>query len=194
MSAASVSVVIPAYNEESALGPILDRTLKVDAALRQALPGAALEVIVVDDGSRDGTAAVAGRYPGVRLIQHPVNQGYGRALKTGFEAARGEYVAFLDADGTYPPEELPRLCRALRDGAADIVVGSRLGGSISRMPFRRWVGNNAFAVLLSWLVGQRVTDTASGMRVFRREVLPRLLPLPDGLHLTPAMSARAHPV
>ncbi len=188
----TVTVVIPAYNEESALGPILDRTLGMEAALRDALGPGGLDVIVVDDGSRDGTAAVARRYPAVRLIQHPVNHGYGRALKTGFEAAQGAYVAFLDADGTYPPEELPRLCQALRDGQADIVIGSRLGGAVSRMPFRRWVGNSAFARLLSWLVGQRVTDTASGMRVFRREVLSTLLPLPDGLHLTPAMSARAY--
>ncbi len=190
---ALLSIVIPAYNEAQGLAAILERTLRVESALRRAVPDIhGIELIVVDDGSTDQTAAIAQRYPKIRLIQHPVNQGYGSALKTGFAAAQGRYVGFLDADGTYPPEHFPQLCQTLEQQGADIVIGSRMSGAASRMPWERSIGNRLFAQLLSWIVGRQVTDTTSGMRVFRRSVLPQLLPLPNGLHLTPAMSARAY--
>jgi glycosyltransferase involved in cell wall biosynthesis len=112
-------------------------------------------------------------------------------LKSGFERSRGALIAFLDADGTYPPEELANLCRALKAEEADMVIGSRMSGEKSRMPLARYIGNKLFAYFLSWIVGQKVSDTASGMRVFRKEILPRLFPLPNGLHLTPAMSTQA---
>src|SRR5581483_1300603 len=113
------------------------------------------------------------------------------ALKTGFRHATGELLAFIDADGTYPPEALPELCAALDAHNADIVVGSRMSGSSSEMPLIRRVGNFAFARMLSLLSGVRVQDTASGMRVFRKSALPRLYPLPNGLDFTPAMTTRA---
>src|SRR5439155_8003721 len=127
----------------------------------------------------------------VRLIRHGVNQGYGAALKTGFSEAKGELLAFLDADGTYPPEHFPDLCReALRD-ETDIVIGSRMLGKDSEMPLVRRIGNTIFASLLSVVGAHRVWDSASGMRVFRRSALDSLYPLPDGLDFTPAMSTRA---
>ena len=188
----TLSIVIPAYNEEQGLAGIIERTLAAKGAICAATKTVRdVEVIIVDDGSTDRTSEVARAYPDVTLISHGTNKGYGHALKTGFEAARGTYLSFLDADGTYPPEAFPRLCRTLERKRADIVIGSRMSGSASAMPRLRYVGNRLFASLLSWIVGRKITDTASGMRVFRRSVLPRLLPLPDGLHLTPAMSARA---
>ncbi len=184
-----LSVVIPAYNEENGIAEIAARVLSVEPALKK-VGVEALELLVVDDGSRDRTAEVAANIPGVSLIRHPQNKGYGAALKTGFSKARGELIGFLDADGTYPPEYFPQLCQSALKGT-DLVIGSRMAGEDSRMPFTRRVGNFFFATLLTLLGRQKVTDSASGMRVFRREILERIYPLPDGLNLTPVMSTRA---
>ncbi len=186
----TLSIVIPAYNEEGAIQAVLDRMRAVAPALREA-GLREWEIIVVDDGSRDRTAEIVAAYPEVRLIRHPVNRGYGAALKTGFAQARGEWLAFLDADATYPPESLPELYRIACAQGADLVVGSRMGGADSEMPLVRRVGNWGFAALLRLLGGTAVSDSASGMRLLRREILERLYPLPDGLNFTPAMSARA---
>ncbi|HWQ05157.1 MAG TPA: glycosyltransferase family 2 protein [Longilinea sp.] len=188
-----LSVVIPAYNEEKGIIEIMERVLTIRDGLKEAGIDD-MELLVVNDGSRDRTAEVAGevadRNNGVRIISHPRNRGYGAALKTGFAQAKGELVGFLDADGTYPPEYFPQLCRAALDGA-ELVIGSRMAGAESQMPATRRLGNVIFASLLSILGWQRVTDSASGMRVFRKETLARLSPLPDGLNLTPVMSTRA---
>jgi glycosyltransferase involved in cell wall biosynthesis len=186
----SLSVVIPALNEENGIDAILQRVL----AQREALNVAGihkLEVIVVDDGSKDATADRIRMYADVRLIQHPVNRGYGAALKTGFNAATGDLLAFLDADGTYPPESFPELCRAVDENDADLIIGSRMLSGESEMPLVRRVGNTIFAALLSIVGSRKISDSASGMRVFRRESLSTLYPLPDGLDFTPAMSTRA---
>jgi hypothetical protein len=159
-----------------------------DDLLNEGIAG--LELLVVDDGSRDSTAQIAGGIRGVRLIRHPKNKGYGAALKTGFSQAQGELVGFLDADGTYPPECFPELCREALD-SSDLVIGSRMAGAESRMPVTRRIGNFFFANLLSLVGRAKVTDSASGMRVFKRQILEQLYPLPDGLNLTPVMSTRA---
>lgn len=188
-----LSVVIPAYNEEKGIIEIMERVLTIRDSLKEA--GVEdMELLVVNDGSHDRTAEVANqvacKHDCVRIISHPRNRGYGAALKTGFAQARGELVGFLDADGTYPPEYFPQLCREALNGA-ELVIGSRMAGAESRMPLTRRVGNVIFATLLSLLGWQHVTDSASGMRVFRKETLARLSPLPDGLNLTPVMSTRA---
>jgi len=184
-----LSVVIPAYNEENGIAEIASRVLAIEPELKKVgVDG--LELLVVDDGSRDRTAEVAEAIPGVCLIRHPKNKGYGAALKTGFSKASGELIGFLDADGTYPPEYFPQLCQAALNGK-DLVIGSRMAGEDSRMPFTRRVGNFFFANLLTLLSRQKVTDSASGMRVFRRDILAQIYPLPDGLNLTPVMSTRA---
>lgn len=185
----TLSVVIPAYNEEAGIAEIATRVLAISPALRDVGVDE-LELLVVDDGSKDKTAEIAGAIAGVRLISHPVNQGYGAALKTGFAQAEGELVGFLDADGTYPPEYFPQLCQAALNGT-DLVIGTRMAGAASQMPLTRRAGNLFFATLLSLVGRQSVSDSASGMRVFKRDVLERLYPLPDGLNLTPVMSTRA---
>lgn len=185
-----LSVVIPAYNEESGIAEIIERVLAIRAGLADAgVDG--LELIVVDDGSSDATADIAARYPDVRLIRQPANRGYGAALKTGFSQARGNLLGFLDADGTYPPDHFPNLCRVALTEDADLVIGSRMSGADSEMPLVRRIGNFIFANLVSLLGNHRVSDSSSGMRVIRREALPRLYPLPDGLNFTPVMSTRA---
>jgi glycosyltransferase involved in cell wall biosynthesis len=184
-----LSVVIPAYNEENGIAEIAQRVLAIKESLIDVGVGE-LELIVVDDGSRDKTAEVVGQISGVRLIRHPKNRGYGAALKTGFANAHGELIGFLDADGTYPPEYFPQLCVSAMNGS-ELVIGSRMAGAESKMPLTRRVGNLFFAGLLTLVGRQKVSDSASGMRVFKREILDRMYPLPDGLNLTPVMSTRA---
>ncbi|HMR98077.1 MAG TPA: glycosyltransferase family 2 protein [Anaerolineales bacterium] len=184
-----LSVVIPAYNEEDGITEIATRVLAVAPDLKKA-GVEELELLVVDDGSRDKTAEVASTIQGVTLVRHPKNKGYGAALKTGFAQAKGELIGFLDADGTYPPEYFPKLCQSALNGA-ELVIGSRMAGEKSEMPLVRRIGNFFFATLLTILGRQKVTDSASGMRVFKREILEHVYPLPDGLNLTPVMSTRA---
>jgi glycosyltransferase involved in cell wall biosynthesis len=185
----TLSVVIPAYNEEDGIADICHRILDVKEDL-QNVGVDDLELIVVDDGSSDRTVEIATGIEGVHLIRHKKNRGYGGALKTGFTLSHGELIGFMDADGTYPPEYYPALCKEALDGY-ELVVGSRMAGADSEMPRTRRLGNFFFANLLSLIGNQRVTDSASGMRVFRREILERIYPLPDGLNLTPVMSTRA---
>lgn len=186
----TLSVVIPALNEQDGIAEIIRRVQEVGPSLR-TVGVEDLEIIVVDDGSRDRTSEIVASFPTVRLLRHPVNRGYGAAIKTGFGNARGQLLAFLDADGTYPPEHFTALCRIALDGRADVVVGSRRSGGESQMPLVRRVGNLIWSSLVSLIGGQRVADPASGMRVLRHSVLQRLYPLPDGLNFTPVMSTRA---
>ncbi len=185
----SLSIVIPAYNEEGGIADISNRVLAVRESLRQ-VNVELKELLVVDDGSKDRTAEIVRGIAGATLIKHTKNRGYGGALKTGFNAAQGDLIGFLDADGTYPPEYFPQLCISAMQGA-DLVIGSRMAGAESHMPPTRRLGNFLFANLLTFISNRRVTDSASGMRVFKREALPRMYPLPNGLNLTPVMSTRA---
>lgn len=184
-----LSVVIPAYNEENGIAEICHRVLNICDELKEVQVDD-LELIIVDDGSSDRTVEIAREIDGVRLVCHKQNQGYGSALKTGFAISSGELIGFMDADGTYPPEYYPALCKEALNGY-ELVIGSRMAGAGSQMPQTRRIGNFFFANLLSLIGNQRVTDSASGMRVFRREILERIYPLPDGLNLTPVMSTRA---
>ncbi|MGQ9889346.1 MAG: glycosyltransferase family 2 protein [Aggregatilineales bacterium] len=187
-----LSIVMPAYNEEDGVGQVIERVLAVEPALRDAgLDG--LELIVVDDCSRDRTAEIVRSYAdrGVILIQHKVNRNYGGALKTGFRYAQGDYLAFMDADGTYPPEFFPAMFKAMQAQGADLVIGSRMAGAESDMPLTRRIGNALFAALVSMIGSVRITDSASGQRILKRETLAKLYPLPDGLNFTPVMSTRA---
>lgn len=186
----TLSIVIPALNEAAGIQSMLQRVQATRSHLA-AVGIEQLELIVVDDGSTDETARLVQAQSGVRLLQHAQNCGYGAALKTGFAAAQGEWLAFMDADGTYPPEYYPQLYQVACRHHADIVIGSRMAGAHSQMPLMRRVGNLLFAKLVSLLAANTVTDAASGMRLFHRTILPRLYPLPDGLNFTPVMSTRA---
>jgi hypothetical protein len=185
----TLSIVIPAFNEENAVDEILKRCLDARAVLIKNSGLSSVEVILVDDGSRDKTLEKARRWTEAKVVVHEKNKGYGAALMTGFRASSGELLSFLDADGTCDPLAFKGLLSAMREAGADMVVGARLHGG-SEMPAIRAFGNRLYALLLRGLTGAQLTDTASGMRVFKRTLLPRLAPLPAGLHFTPAMTAR----
>jgi glycosyltransferase involved in cell wall biosynthesis len=187
-----VSVVIPALNEEKGIGEVLNRLCEAGSSVKRDFPSIdEVEIMVVDDGSTDRTAEVAESVEGVKVLKLAKNRGYGGALKAGFAEAKGAWLVFLDADGTYPPEFLGDLVKAMLDTDADIILGSRMSGADSQMPMVRRAGNLFFARLLSWITGRTINDTASGMRIFKKSILARLGRLPDGLDLTPAMSTSA---
>jgi glycosyltransferase involved in cell wall biosynthesis len=189
-----LTIVIPALNEEESIGQTIQRCLEARDHIRGVGRIRDVEVVVVSDGSTDRTAQiaqeVAAKDAAVSVIVFPKNRGYGAALKEGFLRGTGELVSFLDADGTCDPAYFADMCQALQERGAAVVLGSRMGPQ-SEMPKLRRLGNRIFALVLGVLSGKAVSDTASGMRVIRRDALPELYPLPDGMHFTPAMSARA---
>ena len=164
----SLSVVVPAYNEEGAVAETIEE-------IRAALDPEPItyEIIVVDDGSTDNTLEAA-RATGVRVEQNPHNIGYGAALKRGIKYSDHEYVAILDADGTYPARYLPHMLDLAREN--DMVVGDR-GTAMKNVPLIRkpakWMLNN----LASFLAERRLNDLNSGLRIFRRTELEPFIPL-----------------
>lgn len=186
-----LSVVIPALNEEESIASIIERSLAAEEFLVKNSPVTSLEIIVVSDGSTDKTVEIAQTYiPKIKLIIFEKNRGYGAAIKKGWEEASGDLLAFIDADGTCDPLFFSNLCNLLTNKNADVVLGCRLNEN-SQMPLIRRIGNFVFAKLLTFLSSNYVKDTASGMRVVRKSSLKKIYPLPDGLHFTPAMSAKA---
>jgi uncharacterized membrane protein YuzA (DUF378 family) len=155
-----VAIVMPAFNEAENLEEVLRRAPK-------SVDGASIQLIVVDDGSEDGTVAAA-RAGGAWVVRNPVNVGGGHALKIGFLAAQrigARYVVTMDADGQHRFEDLPAVLEALRAGA-DVVIGSRhLGASIGHEAARA-IGLRVFNAVLTFLVGRPITDCSSGFRGF----------------------------
>jgi dolichol-phosphate mannosyltransferase len=181
----SLSLVIPAYNEAAGIGRAI---AEADAAL--AGLAASYELLVVDDGSRDGTAqavelAARGR-PRVRLLRHHVNRGYGAALRTGFEAARFERVAFTDADCQFHLEDLASLL-SLTD-RYPLAAGYRQDRQDS---WRRCFVSRGYNMLTRTLLGTRVRDCDCALKVFRKDALARLLPETDGFFVNAEILARA---
>jgi len=184
-------VAIPALNEEESIATIIERCLAARAVILRDSPVTAVEITVVSDGSTDRTVEIARRYADrVRLVEFPENRGHGAAIKAAWQDSDADLLGFLDADGTCDPEAFAPLCATLLATDADVVVGCRLNAG-SHMPLVRRLGNVVFAVMLSAVAAERVRDVSSGMRVVRRTSLPRLMPLPDRMAFTPAMSARA---
>jgi glycosyltransferase involved in cell wall biosynthesis len=188
--APALTIVIPALNEEGSIASTIERCLAARETICAQGALQRVDLVVVSDGSTDRTAELARPYAAVGLIEFAQNRGYGAAIQAGWRARPNELLAFIDADGTCDPLDFAPLCAALQREQADIALGCRLGPT-SRMPWVRRLGNRAYALLLGLLSRRPVEDTASGMRVVRRSALRSLLPLPDGLHFTPAMSARA---
>jgi len=162
-----VTVILPAFNEAAAVGPVV-------AALLKTAPWH--EVIVVDDGSTDGTAEAAAA-AGARVVRHPYNKGNGASVKTGIRAATGEFILIVDADGQHQADDALRIVARL--GEYDLVVGART--SEMHAGWQRRAGNTLLNGLASFLTGRPIPDLTSGLRAATREG-PRefLPPLPNG--------------
>jgi len=172
----ALSVVIPAYNEEGAVQETVD---ELRATLDPA--GFPYEIIIVDDGSTDGTRAEA-EATGARVEYNQVNSGYGATLKRGVKAATYDFVAIIDADGTYPAHYLPEMLKLCQD--QDMVVGDR-GAAMKNVPWVRKPAKFMLNKLASFLAERRLNDLNSGLRVFRKsELIPFLPLLPQNFSFT----------
>jgi len=166
-----ISVVIPAFNEEQNIGFVLTNVHKI--LKETSLP---YEIIVVNDGSTDRTAEIVKEHNAF-LVNHGRNSGKGNALKTGFVMAKGKIVVMMDADGSHRPEDIPLLIDPLLNGSeVDVVIGSRFNDEVSRNSTTRLhlIGNKLINTVIFFLTGKYVSDSQTGFRAFRREVLKRL--------------------
>ena len=181
-----VSIVLPCLNERDTVGAVVDEAL---SGLRSA--GIDGEVIVVDNGSTDGSAEIAAAH-GARVI-HEERRGYGSAYLAGLAAARGELIVLADADGTYPLGNLTPLLEPLRNGA-DLVLGSRFNETMEEgaMPFlNRWVGNPVLTGTLNLVFRAKVSDAHCGLRAVRRSALPTLDLQTTGMEFATEMVVKA---
>ncbi|MCY1022014.1 glycosyltransferase family 2 protein [Pyxidicoccus sp. MSG2] len=166
-----LSIIFPAYNEAESLKRLPGEALPVFESL-----GRPYEVVIVDDGSKDDTAAVAESLGGkVRLVKHERNKGLGAALRTGFEAARGEFVITMDSDLTFAPSLVPALLERFERGDCDAVSGSpKLAGFAADIPQYRIFISKAASMVYSQLLGQSVTSVSPIFRLYRRKDLMAL--------------------
>jgi glycosyltransferase involved in cell wall biosynthesis len=189
-----VTVVVPAYNEEKGIEGVVERLCSLDL-------GVPTTILVVNDGSTDGTSAkleaLKERFPALRVVEHRHNRGYGAALKTGFGLATTDVVVITDADGTYPEDRIPDLLERI-DAGFDMAIGARVGADV-HIPLIRRPAKAALRHLASFLAGSTIPDLNSGLRAFRRDFVLEYRPiLPNGFSFTTTITLAAmtngHPV
>lgn len=171
MSLKSLSVFMPAYNEEGSIVSTVEGVVKVLTGLNIEW-----EILVINDGSKDNTAGVVktleSKYPGVRLISHDVNKGYGHALKTGFAQAKYPWVAFVDSDGQFDFEEIKNLIE--KTDEADVILGYRLNRAD---PFQRRIFTWGWKMLALVLLGLNVRDYSCGFKLIKKKVIESIWPI-----------------
>ena len=183
----TLSVIIPCYNEVSTIEPLLERVMEV---------GLADEIVIVDDGSVDGTRDVlrqieAQQLPKVRILYHEYNQGKGAALVTGFKQASCDIFLIQDADLEYDPREYPTLLKPLKEGIAKVVYGSRfLGGPRKAMNFWNMVANKILTLTTNILYNAIISDMETGYKVFRGEVVRDMIIHAHSFDFEPEFTAK----
>lgn len=184
----TLSVVMPVYNERDTVQEIVDRVMVVP--IRK-------ELIIVDDGSTDGTRDVLPliqqRYPyEVRVVLQPRNQGKGAALRTGIQAARGDYVVIQDADLEYDPRDYPKLLQPCLEHEADVVYGTRFAGGSQRRVLLFWhsMGNRLLTTLSNMFTDLNLTDMETGYKLFRREIIQSIDLKQDRFGFEPEVTAK----
>ena len=182
-----LSVVVPVYNERNTLVEVLRRMRAVE------LPdGVEREIIVVDDGSDDGTRDVLKQLGDstVRVVLHDVNRGKGAALRTGFAHATGEYVLVQDADLEYDPEDWPKLLNPVLRGRARVVYGSRFSGERRNMLLLHWIGNRFLSMTTNVLYNTTLSDMETCYKLIDRELIEGLKLRSDRFDIEPEITAK----
>lgn len=186
----TLSVVIPCYNEEKTLDAIVARVLAADRC------GLGIEIVIVDDGSRDRSVEVmkelAAKHAEIKTFEHGVNQGKGAALRTGFQKATGDIVLVQDADLEYSPGDYPKLLKPFLDGRADVVFGSRFkGGDESRvLYFWHSIGNHVLTLASNMFTDLNLTDMETCYKAFKREIIQGVTIVENRFGFEPEITAK----
>ncbi|MBV8951918.1 MAG: glycosyltransferase family 2 protein [Actinobacteria bacterium] len=180
-----LSVIVPVYNERNTLPEIVRRMRSVELPIDH-------EVVLVDDGSTDGTRALLPQLVDstVHVVKHEQNRGKGAAIRTGLQNATGDVVLIQDADLEYDPDEWPKLLAPLLKGRARVVYGSRFTGEGRAMPVSSWLGNRLLVGATNVLYNTTLSDIETGYKVFDRQFLDQLTLTADGFDFEPEVTAR----
>ncbi len=165
-----LSIIIPVFNEEDTIEDVIHRVRDIDVGMEK-------EIVIVDDGSQDGTPDVLKNldFPDIKTFLHAKNQGKGAALHTGFSKAQGDIILIQDADLEYDPSEYPTLLKPILDGRADVVYGSRfLGGPHRVLFFWHYVGNKLLTALSNMLSNLNLSDMETCYKVIKKDLLDRI--------------------